>query len=255
MKVMLLAAGRGERMGELTANCPKPLLKVAGKSLIEHHVERLVSAGFSHVVINVCYLADQIMTYLGDGGRWGITIQYSQETECLETGGGIVQALNAKLLDDKPFLVINSDVWTDYPLANLTSVLNCSTDKGVNAHLVLVPNPDHNVAGDFCLNEPMGLLSTKPFSAKSPSIQPSSIQSSSTQEHPSNAQSTCYTFAGISVMHSDLFAHSGQARDGSKKFPLAPLLKQAMCLEQVTGELYHGEWVDVGTPERLGSLN
>lgn len=239
MKVMLLAAGRGERMRELTANCPKPLLKVAGKPLIEHHIERLVAAGFSHIVINVCYLADQIMTYLGDGSRWGITIQYSQEAECLETGGGIVQALNAKLLDDAPFLVINGDVWTDYPLANLTSVLGCSPDKGVDAHLVLVPNPDHNVAGDFCLNESMGLLSIKGAA--------------------SHDQVACHTFAGISVMRPHLFANSGLGNVGSgavvEKFPLAPLLKQAMGLEHVTGELYQGEWVDVGTPERLGSLN
>ncbi len=250
MKVMLLAAGRGERMGELTANCPKPLLKVAGKPLIEHHIERLAAAGFSSVVINVCYLAGQIMAYLGDGSRWGITIQYSQETECLETGGGIVKALNAKLLDDTPFLVINGDVWTDYPLANLTSVLSCSTGKGIEAHLVLVPNPDHNVAGDFCLNESVGLLSTKSFLATS-----SLTTSSSIQESPSSDMATCYTFAGISVMHPDLFAHNDFGYGCYGKFPLAPLLKQAMGLGKVTGELYQGEWVDVGTPERLGSLN
>ena len=230
MKAMLLAAGRGERMGALTANSPKPLLKVAGKPLIEHHIERLVAAGFLQVVINVCYFADQIMTYLGDGSRWGITIQYSSEAECLETGGGIAQALNANLLDDNHFVVINSDVWTDYPLDNLTSVLNRSTDKRVDAHLVLVPNPDHNVAGDFCLNESTGLLSTK--------------------ESLMNDYAACYTFAGISVMHRGLFAGGS-----SGKFPLAPLLKQAMGSGQVTGELYKGEWVDVGTPDRLGSLN
>lgn len=235
MKAMLLAAGRGERMGALTASCPKPLLKVAGKPLIEHHIERLVMAGFSQVVINVCYLADQIMACLGDGSRWGITIQYSEETECLETGGGIVQALNANLLDGNHFLVINSDVWTDYPLESLASALNRSTGKRVDAHLVLVPNPDHNVAGDFCLNETTGLLSTKELAAKKVTA----------SDCPA-----CYTFAGISVMHRDLFT------DGdSGKFPLAPLLKQAMGLEQVTGELYKGEWVDVGTPDRLDSLN
>ena len=90
MKVMLLAAGRGERMGELTANCPKPLLKVSGRPLIEHHIERLAAAGFSYVVINVCYLASQIMAYLGDGSRWGITIHYPPVTECRKTGGGVV---------------------------------------------------------------------------------------------------------------------------------------------------------------------
>jgi MurNAc alpha-1-phosphate uridylyltransferase len=246
MKVMLLAAGRGERMGELTANCPKPLLKVAGKSLIEHHIERLVAAGFSHVVVNVCYLADQIMAHLGDGSRWGIAIQYSQETECLETGGGIVRALNSRLLDDRPFLVINADVWTDYPLANLASVLSRFAEKGVDAHLVLVPNPDHNAAGDFCLN-----VSTRLLSERLP-----------TKEFPSHDQAACYTFAGISILHPGLFApHSREGREGSQaygdsgRFPLAPLLQQAMGLAQVTGELYQGEWVDVGTPERLDSLN
>ncbi|OUS06684.1 hypothetical protein A9Q81_02035 [Gammaproteobacteria bacterium 42_54_T18] len=230
MKVMLLAAGRGERMGALTASCPKPLLKIAGKPLIEHHIERLVAAGFSQVVINVCYLADQIMDYLGDGSRWNITINYSKEAECLETGGGIVQALNERLLDDNHFIVINSDVWTDYPVENLVSILDRSKDRRVSAHLVLVPNPDHNVAGDFCLNESTGLLSTKELSV--------------------NDYAACYTFAGISVMHRDLFDLGA-----SGKFPLAPLLRQAMGLEQVSGELYKGEWVDVGTPDRLDSLN
>ena len=175
------------------------------------------------------------MAYLGDGSRWGIAIQYSQEVDCLETGGGIVQALNAKLLDDTPFLVINSDVWTDYPLGNLATALTRSADKRAEAHLVLVPNPDHNVSGDFCLNESTGLLSTTLLSAKEPH---------------ERAVATCYTFAGISVMHRDLFAHKGAG-----KFPLAPLLKQAMGRELITGELYQGKWVDVGTPERLRGLN
>mgnify|MGYP000428924598 CR=1 FL=1 len=245
MKAMLLAAGRGERMGELTASCPKPLLKVAGKSLIEHNIERLAVAGFTHVVVNVCYLADQVMAHLGDGSRWGIAIQYSQEAECLETGGGIVQALNAGLLDDNPFLVINADVWTDYPLVNLTSALSRSTGKRKDAHLVLVPNPDHNIVGDFCLNESTGLLSEKPLSEKL----------FSTKELLSHDQAACYTFAGISIMHPDLFMHRDQAIGGSKRFPLAPLLKHAMGLGHVTGEMYQGEWVDVGTPERLDSLN
>jgi len=241
VKAMLLAAGRGERMGSLTENCPKPLLRVAGKPLIEHHVERLVRAGFRQVVINVCYLADQIMAYLGDGGRWGISIQYSKEMDCLETGGGIHRALPLLLegsLGQEPFLVLNCDVWTDYPLEQLMSMqgdmAHQSTVQPViqpivqQAHLVLVPNPDHNITGDFG------------FVEKSKSVY---ATSGVTNE-------TTYTFSGISVLQPSLFEGCSSGR-----FALAPLLRDAMSRQAVAGEVYAGIWVDVGTPERLSAVN
>lgn len=240
MKVMLLAAGRGERMGELTANCPKPLLSVAGKPLIEHHIVSLVEAGFHEIVINVCYLADQIMDHLGNGSRWGASIVYSQETECLETGGGIVKALTDQALGEESFLVINGDVWTDFPLASLRS----SAAGRQQAHLVLVANPSHNPAGDFCFADSGAMTTTQT------TTQTTKQTTTLATKSDDGSRKETYTFAGVSVLHPSLFS---QCRPG--KFALAPILKQAMQHHQVTGELYQGEWVDVGTPERLDMVN
>ena len=105
MKAMILAAGRGERLRPLTDHIPKPLLPVAGKPLIEYHIERLVDAGINELVINHAHLGGMIEARLGDGARWGVKIQYSPEKQALETGGGIFNALT--LLGAAPFLVVN----------------------------------------------------------------------------------------------------------------------------------------------------
>src|SRR5690242_11749404 len=150
MRAMILAAGRGERMRPLTDEHPKPLLKVAGKALIEYHLEQLAAAGFKDVVINTAWLGEQIPQYVGDGARWGMHIAYSHEGwPALETGGGIFKAL--PLLGDAPFLVVNGDVWTDWRITKpaLPSVWRLDT----LAHLVLVANPPHNLKGDFSLQD------------------------------------------------------------------------------------------------------
>lgn len=140
---MLLAAGRGQRMRELTDNTPKPLLEVAGKPLIEHHIEALSACGIKEFVINLHYLGEQIQAYLGDGSQWNVAIQYSQETTLLGMGGGVKQAL--PLLGDKPFIVMSNDIWTDYPLELLLQ------HKNAKAHLVLVDNPAFHLTGDYSL--------------------------------------------------------------------------------------------------------
>ena len=213
---MLLAAGRGERMGELTLHRPKPLLEIAGKPLIEHHIIRLAAAGFRDIVINTAYLGEQIRDYLQNGCAWQVNIQYTEESQRLETGGGILNAL--PLLGDAPFLVVNSDVWTDFPYQTVPRQLSGK------AHLVMVPNPSHNVGGDFSL-EPCR---------------------SGEQQKVYQYTGRCHTFSGISVMTPSLF-------DGvsAGAFPLAPLLRAAMDNGEVSGELYSGYWVDVGTPQRL----
>jgi len=214
MKVMILAAGRGERMGELTAKCPKPLLKIAGRSLIEHHILALKKQGFSEFVINVAYLGEQIKNALGSGEQWGVDIAYSDEgKQALETGGGIYHAL--PLLGDEPFLVVNADVWTDFPYASLAN----KTDN--NIHLVLVSNPVHNLAGDFDL---LGGRVVK-----------------------ENGEP--YTYSGVGVFNPRIFA-----QQTAGIFPLAPLIRDEISGHEVTGELYQGEWIDVGTPERLADL-
>jgi MurNAc alpha-1-phosphate uridylyltransferase len=214
MKVMILAAGRGERMGHLTENCPKPLLKVAGRPLIEHHILALKQYGFDDFVINVAYLGDQIKSALGSGERWGVSIEYSDEgDQALETGGGIYKAL--PLLGDEPFLVVNADVWTDFPYDSLIK----ATTKDI--HLVLVNNPLHHQKGDFGLLDGVAQLEGDEL----------------------------YTYSGIGVFRAAIFT---QQMDGA--FPLAPIIRQSILSEQVSAQLYHGEWVDVGTPERLANL-
>lgn len=144
MKTMILAAGRGERMRPLTDSTPKPLLCVAGKPLIQHHIEALVAAGLTEIVINHAWLGEQIEQTLGDGEQFSASIQYSAEGQALETAGGIYKAL--PLLGDGPFIVINGDILTDFPYATLVE------KRPVAAHLVLVPNPEHHPAGDFVLS-------------------------------------------------------------------------------------------------------
>lgn len=212
MKAMLLAAGLGTRMRPLTDHTPKPLLKVAGKPLIAWHLERLAAAGFREVVINCAWLGEQIEDYVGDGSQFGLNIKISREAQPLETGGGIFRALS--LLGADPFAVINSDVWTDYPLQQLRDV------RPQCGHLVMVDNPGHLTRGDFFRNTD-GTLSEQGVGKK-------------------------FTYAGIAVFHPDLFRGCS---DGV--FPLRPLFVKAMQEGLLTSEYYRGQWLDVGTPERL----
>jgi MurNAc alpha-1-phosphate uridylyltransferase len=145
MKAMILAAGRGERMRPLTDSLPKPLLPVAGKPLIVHHIERLAAAGIRQLVINHAHLGEMIEAELGDGSVWGVEIRYSAEGRALETGGGIFRAL--PLLGEAPFLVVNGDIWCDIDFSRL------QLPVGMLAHLVLVPNPAHHPQGDFVLQD------------------------------------------------------------------------------------------------------
>ncbi|PPC74594.1 mannose-1-phosphate guanylyltransferase [Pokkaliibacter plantistimulans] len=219
MKAMILAAGKGERMRPLTEQLPKPLLPIAGKPLIVHHIERLAAAGITDIVINHSWLGEQLVQALGDGSQFGVSISYSAEDEPLETGGGIYKAL--PLLGEEPFIVINGDVWIDYDFARLKDALQ---DDDM-AHLVLVPNPEHNPEGDFALFEGR-IYADKELGE------------------------TC-TFAGVSVLHPVLFTYCfGE----SERFQLAPLLRLAMLENRISGELYQGDWTDVGTPERLAAL-
>jgi N-acetyl-alpha-D-muramate 1-phosphate uridylyltransferase len=154
MKAMILAAGRGERMGSLTAEQPKPLLTVGGRPLVEHHLARLAASGIDDVVINLSYRGAQIRDRLGDGSRWGLRVAYSEEGEPpLETGGGIVQAL--PLLGEAPFLLVNSDVYTAFNFAALSGVSEST--------LVLVPNPAHHARGDFGLNADARVTAAPPL--------------------------------------------------------------------------------------------
>lgn len=216
MKVMILAAGRGERLRPLTDSVPKPLLEVAGKALLERHLERLARAGYRDIVINVSHLADRITARFGDGSRLGLRIAWSAETEPLETAGGIAQA--RALLGPDPFLLVNADIWCDYDFSSL----NGFAPGQRLSHLVLVPNPPHLPAGDFSLDG----------------------------RGVGNAPAPRYTYAGIAVVAPRLVAGIG----AGQKAQLAPLWRAAAARGAVSGELYEGHWSDVGTPERLAAL-
>ena len=215
MKAMILAAGRGERMRPLTDDTPKPLLRIGGQMLIEHHIHRLAQAGITGLVINYAHLGEQIVAALGDGDAYGVSISYSAEPAgALETGGGIHHAL--PLLGDAPFLVVNADIWTDYPFDRLPE------EPAGLAHLVMVDNPAHHPDGDFS-------LSNDRLSQQGPYM---------------------LTFSGIGVYRPALFSDCAAGA-----FPLAPLLRRAMDRDEVGGEHYDGRWFDIGTPGRLAEVN
>jgi len=207
---MLLAAGRGERMGTLTATQPKPLLTIGDRSLIEHHIVRLAASGIEEVVINLSYRGSEIRKRLGDGGRFGVSIAYSDEGEPpLETGGGIVHAL--PLLGSEPFLLVNSDVYTDFDFRVLVDGPRAPT-------LVLVPNPPHNARGDFGLDSAGFVSAAPPLS----------------------------TYAGVAIFDPRWFAELAPGRR-----PLKPVLDAAIARRELRGLKFLGTWLDVGTPERL----
>ena len=211
---MILAAGKGERMRPLTLHTPKPLLPVAGKPLIQWHIEALARAGLQHLVINHAWLGQQIEAAFGDGASLGVRIDWSAEEQPLETAGGILRAL--PLLGDGPFVLVNGDIWSDFDFAALRLPV------GRLAHLVLVDNPPFKQGGDFLL------------------------AAGGVANPVAGQQVQALTYSGIAVLSPRLF--DGLA-DGPQ--PLAPLLRAAARQGLVSGEHYTGCWIDVGTPERL----
>jgi len=212
---MILAAGRGERMRPLTARLPKPLLEVGGHRLIEYHLASLAQFGVREVVINLSWHGERIRDALGDGATRGISIRYSEEgPEPLGTGGGLVAAL--PMLGTAPFLVMNGDVWTDFPLRSLRR------PAGSLAHLVLVGNPEHHPDGDYGL-DPGGRATAGPVRL---------------------------TYSGVSVLDPALFSGCGPGFQALK-----PQLDRALAAGRLSGQRYRGAWCDVGTPARLAALD
>jgi len=212
---IILAAGEGRRMKPLTDTRPKPLIKVAKKSLLERHIEGLAGAGFTEIVVNASYFASQIVDFCDDRQFGDARVTVVVEETPLETAGGIVNAL--PLLGERPFVVVNGDVYTDFPLARLQA-LDLQDDL---AHLVMAPNPEHHPAGDFVLKNGRLLARGQPR----------------------------VTYAGLSVMSPQLF-------EGMKpgKSALRPLLDAAIIEARLSGQLWSGLWSDVGTPARLREL-
>ena len=222
MKAMILAAGRGERMRPLTDHLPKPLLEAGGRPLIVWHINRLVAAGITDLVINHAHLGDKLVEALGDGSTFGARRSWSAEPEgALETAGGIAHA--AGLLGDAPFIVVNGDIWCDADFRPLIRAAASLDGNGLLAHLLLVPNPPHNPDGDFTLENGMA----------------------------GDSGPTRLTFSGIGAYHPVLF----DDLDPDAPARLAPLLRMAMRARRVSGALHTGRWFDVGTPERLAAAD
>ena len=230
MKAMIFAAGRGERMRPLTDTCPKPLLTVRGRPLIVWHILNLVRAGITEIVINHSHLGDMIESTLGDGSQFGASLVYSHEPVALETAGAVAQARH--LLGDAPFVAIAADLYLPYfDFRQVTDVL-AETDVMGNAYphdqrdiawLYLVKNPPYHPDGDFGLN----LYSV------------------------SNDGAPRWTFASFGVYRPELF---DTVTPGSHA-KLGPLLREYAALGRVGGEVYTGQWHNVGDPQQLAELN
>lgn len=230
MKAMIFAAGRGERMRPLTDTCPKPLLKVRGRPLIVWQILNLVRAGITEIVINHAHLGSQFEATLGDGAQFGAHIQYSAEGSALETAGGIAKARH--LLGEAPFVAISGDIYIPhFDFEQVKTVLEDSDlwgnpiplDKRDVAWIYLVKNPPHHPTGDFALNS---------FSI-------------------ANEGAPLYTFANIGVYRPQMF----DAITPGEHAKLGPLLREYAARGQVGGEIYRGEWINVGTVEQLEELN
>lgn len=238
---LILAAGRGERMRPLTDSCPKPLLTVRGKALMDWHVEALADGGFTRLVINTAWLEEQFEPHFSgyqidlkvnkyQGQQ--LSISYSHEGldfgGALETAGGIARAL--PLLGDV-FWVLAGDVFTPGFQFSQAAVERFMASSML-AHLWLVPNPAHNLKGDFGLGADGMALNLS-----------------------GDSEEARYTFSTIALYRPSFFKALAFGNPDGIKAPLAPLLRAAMDNRQVSAELYTGAWTDVGTPQRLAELN
>ena len=215
MRAMLLAAGRGERMRPITDSTPKPLVRVGGRPLIAWHLAALARAGIREVVINLSWLGAQVRATLGDGRDYGVAITYSDEGPVPLETGGGIFRA-VPLLGPGPFLVVNADIWTDIDFAAL------ALEAHAHARLLLIPNPPHHPRGDFGLEGDL-------------------VVTRDTDRH---------TYTGVGMYRPEFFAGCTPGR-----FPLLPLLNRAIAAAAVRGQVHRGEWCDVGTVERLASLD
>jgi len=219
-QALILAAGRGERLRPLTDHCPKALVEVGGRTLLDWHLLKLAQAGIEQLVINTHHLAAQLHAHVANAANHGMRIRFSDEQpQALETLGGIVHA--RRLLRDEPFVLVNADV---HVACDYRQLVQASLQaSGPQALLLLVPNPAHHLRGDFSLHD--GLLQT------------------------AHAAPT-YTYSGLAAMHPALLA--GIPDDGQPR-PLAPLLQSKAKQQLIAAELLQGGWHDVGTPARLAA--
>ncbi|MFL0810536.1 MAG: nucleotidyltransferase family protein [Agarilytica sp.] len=230
MKAFILAAGKGERMRPLTDNTPKPLLRVGGTTLLDRQIEKLAAAGIRDIIVNAAYLSEKISAHVGRYKNSDLNITVSVEPAPLETGGAIFHA--SDLIGDAPFLLVNGDVWMDYDYMEIVGQAS-GLQRGGGC-LVLVPNPVHKKEGDFCFAEESqhGLLQLP-------------------QSNAGPAPKSTFTFSGVSVLSPSLVTDYPQCR---VKFPLVEAFRWAIGQKKLSGSVFNGYWLDVGTPERLQEL-
>lgn len=220
MRAMILAAGQGKRLRPITATIPKPMVQAGGKTLLEHHFDKLKAIGITDLVVNGAYLKDVLFDYLQDGSSFGLKISVSAEdADGLETAGGIIKAL--PLLGSEPFLVINGDIFLDTPYDFLLPCPEQIAKQQRLAHLFLTSNPAHNAKGDFALSDSGDLI-----------------------------YGSDYTFAGFAWYHPQAFAGRAVCRE-----PLRPYFDRWIEERQITASVLSARWFDVGTLERLNDLN
>ena len=214
---MILAAGMGKRMMPLTKNTPKPLIKIKDFALIEYSIDAIKKTKINNIVINIGYLGNKIKNQLGNGEKFNVNIKYSDESnKLLETAGGVINALS--LLGEKPFLIINSDILCDYDLSLLRLPYNSL------AHLIMVDNPEHNLAGDFAINN-------------------NQINIDGDKK---------YTFSGIGIYHPNFFK---KYINNNKKLTLRTIFEETIAIKKLSGEYYDGYWQDIGTLKKLEFIN
>ena len=211
MKAIILAAGKGERFGSITKTLPKPLIQLGKMTLIEHNILLLKKYGFLDLIINVSYLSSMIIDFIGNGEKYGINITYSVENKGpLETGGGIHNALS--FLGGNPFLVINSDIYTNCKLSSI------KIDQNDNGVLVMVENPTHNLNGDFSCSNGRVISGDK----------------------------NKMTYAGISILNPIIFENFKLG-----KYKLIDVLIKEINKNKISAFTHDGIWCDVGDIEKL----
>lgn len=210
---MILAAGKGTRLAPLTEKLPKPMIPISSEPLIVHQLRWLKRAGIVDVVVNLHHLGEQIRAHLGSGRQFGVNISYSEEDEILETGGGIVKAL--PILGSDEFVLLNGDVWTGYRFSR--SVV----DPEATMHLILVPKPEYRESGDVDLD-------------------------GSKVRRPDEQESRLWVYSGIAFIKPEIFQG-----EKVRPFSLREILFREIAANRVSGEIYEGNWFDIGTHEQL----
>lgn len=226
MKAMILAAGYGSRLGALTRDTPKPLLEIKGRPLIVHAIRTLADAGIRNIIVNLHHHGEMIRSTLGDGSAFGVKIEYIEEPVLLGTGGGLRYA--EFFFDREPFVLMNSDIFTDITLADVFEF-----HRGRNADATMV------------LKKPLA------NEIAAVTIDPDGRVIDLRKKRGLGDESNRRLFTGIQILEPVAFDYLRQSKEKSPDIIDAfyqPALDDGLS---VLGFEFGGFWMDVGTPENL----